>query len=167
MTDTHESTRGEMMDWLESKRRHVVQQVEAMPREARRQSQVPSGWTPLGLVHHLTYDVERVWFRAAMAGHDVEIPEGYDGWLAPDGVEDEDVLAAYVEECRVATEAIARMPLDQPLSWWFEGVGEPPYSTLREVLLHVLVETSTHAGHLDIVRELVDSGQRLVLDVPE
>jgi hypothetical protein len=24
------------------------------------------------------------------------------------------------------------------------------------VLLHLLVETSTHAGHLDIVRELID-----------
>ncbi|MBI4901729.1 MAG: DUF664 domain-containing protein, partial [Actinobacteria bacterium] len=58
MTDD-DTTRDELIGWLESTRRHVVQQVEAMPPEARRTSHVPSGWTPLGLVHHLTYDVER------------------------------------------------------------------------------------------------------------
>jgi hypothetical protein len=34
------------------------------------------------------------------------------------------------------------------------------------VILHVIVETATHAGHLDICRELADGGQRLVLDEP-
>ena len=42
----------------------------------------------------------------------------------------------------------------------------PPHSSLREVLLHVIVETAEHAGHPDIRRELADGGQRLVLDVP-
>jgi uncharacterized damage-inducible protein DinB len=159
-------TRSELIGWLESKRRHVVQQVEAMPPEARRTAHVPSGWTPLGLLHHLAYDVERVWFRAVMAGEDVDLPHGYDGWLAPTEISDEELLAAYVKECRIATEAVAGMPLDQQPVWWFDGEGGPPYSTLREVLLHVLVETTTHAGHLDICRELVDGGQRLVLDRP-
>jgi hypothetical protein len=31
------------------------------------------------------------------------------------------------------------------------------------VLVHVLVETATHAGHLDAVRELLDGRQYLVL----
>ena len=51
-------------------------------------------------------------------------------------------------------------------AWWFEGAGDPPHSSLRQVLLHVIVETATHAGHLDVCRELVDGGQRLVLDEP-
>ncbi|CUR61399.1 conserved hypothetical protein [metagenome] len=162
-----DTTRSELISWLDSARRHVVQQVQAMPAEARRAAQVPSGWTPLGLVHHLAYDVERVWFRAVMAGEDVELPQGYDGWVAPDDVPDDELLAAYVEECRLATEAVGGMPLDQAPAWWFDGEEGPPYSSLREVLLHVLVETATHAGHLDICRELVDGGQRLVLDEPE
>jgi hypothetical protein len=166
-TDPDETTRAELIGWLESKRRHVRQQVEAMAPQARRTSWVPSGWTPLGLVHHLTHDVERVWFRAAIAGERVELPSGYEGWLVPDGMGDDEVLAAYDEECRLATEAVAGLPLDQPFAWWFEDAGEPPYTTLREVLLHVLVETTTHAGHLDICRELADGGQRLVLDVPD
>ena len=59
------------------------------------------------------------------------------------------------------------LPLDAAPVWWFEGAGTLPYTTLREVLLHVLVETATHAGHLDICRELADGGQRLVLDRPD
>jgi uncharacterized damage-inducible protein DinB len=164
MTDD-DTTRDELIGWLESTRRHVVQQVEAMPPEARRTSHVPSGWTPLGLVHHLTHDVERLWFRAVMAGEQVEMSSGYDGWVAPADLDDGDIIAAYVEECRAATAAIAALPIDQPPAWLADDM--PPYSTLRELLLHVIVETSTHAGHLDICRELVDGGQRLVLDVPE
>jgi hypothetical protein len=35
--------------------------------------------------------------------------------------------------------------------------------TTGEVILHVVVETATHAGHLDAVRELVDGRQWMVL----
>lgn len=89
-----DQTRDELIGWLESKRRHVVQQVEAMAPEARRASQVPSGWTPLGLVHHLTHDVERLWFRSVVAGERVEISEGYDGWVAPADLTDQEILTA-------------------------------------------------------------------------
>ena len=166
-TSSDDLVRDELLGWLDSKRRHVITQVEAMPAESRRRTQVPSGWTPLGLVRHLTLDVERVWLRAAMAGEQVEIPEGYDGWVAPDDVSDEQVLDDYRDECRAASAAVASMPLGQGLAWWFDDGSEAPCSSLREVLLHVLVETTTHAGHLDICRELVDGGQRLVLDQPD
>ena len=115
----------------------------------------------------MTLDVERVWFRAVMAGERVEIPEGYDGWTAPESQSDEELLEQYAEECRLATAAVSDLELDAKPVWWFEDSGNPPHSTLREILLHVIVETATHAGHLDICRELVDGGQRLVLDAPE
>src|SRR4051794_14444425 len=166
MSDDDRETKLELMGWLDGKRQHVVEQVEAMPAAARRRSLLPSGWTPLGLVRHLTLDVERVWFRAVMAGEPVELPVGYEGWTAPELQSDEDLLEQYAEECRRATAAITDLPLDSVPVWWFEDSGEPPYSSLREILLHVIVETATHAGHLDICRELVDGGQRLVLDTP-
>ena len=165
-TNPHDLTRAGLLAWLESKRRHVVQQVGAMPAEARRAAHVPSGWTPLGLVNHLTFDVERVWLRAVMGGEEVELPQGYDGWLAPEDRSDDDILEAYADECRAATRAVEDMPLDHGPAWWFDDGGAPPYQSLREVLMHVLVETSTHAGHLDICRELADGGQHLVLDEP-
>lgn len=165
-TNSEITTKRELLQWLDAQRRHVAEQVMAMPAEARRGSQVPSGWTPRGLVRHLTLDVERVWFRCVMAGERLELPEGYDGWVAPEAVSDEDLLEQYAEECRLASAAVEGLSLDAAPVWWFEGAGDPPYSSLREVLLHVIVETATHAGHLDICRELVDGGQRLVLDEP-
>lgn len=156
----------ELLECLDAQRRHVAEQVMAMPFEARRRSTVPSGWTPRGVIRHLTLDVERVWFRAVMAGEHVEIPTGYDGWVAPEAQSDEELLAQYENECRLATSAVDAFSLDTKPAWWFENAGDPPYSSLGEILLHVIVETATHAGHLDICRELVDGGQRLVLDTP-
>jgi uncharacterized damage-inducible protein DinB len=164
--DSEQTTKSELLEWLDAKRTHVADQVRALPREARRRSLVPSGWTPRGLIRHLTLDVERVWFRAVMAAEPVEIPQGYDGWTAPESQSDEELLEQYATECRLATAAVRDLELDAKPAWWFEDSGNPPYSSLREVLLHVIVETATHAGHLDICRELVDGGQRLVLDKP-
>lgn len=165
-TNSDQITKNELLDWLDAKRKHVADQVRALPVGARRTSFVPSGWTPRGLIRHLTLDVERVWFRAVMAGERVEIPQGYDGWTAPEAHTDEELLESYETECRLATAAVRDLELDAPPAWWFEGGGQPPYTSLREILLHVIVETSTHAGHLDICRELADGGQRLVLDEP-
>jgi uncharacterized damage-inducible protein DinB len=165
-TNCEQDTKRELMAWLDGKRKHVVEQVEAMPPAARRRSLLPSGWTPLGLVRHLTLDVERVWFRAVMAGESVDLPSGYEGWTAPGDMSDGEVLAHYQEEWRHVASAVDGMSLSHGPSWWFEDAGDPPYNTLREVMLHVLVETATHAGHLDVCRELGDGGQRLVLDEP-
>jgi len=165
-TDAEQVAKRELLDWLDAQRRHVTEQVEAMPAQARRRSQVPSGWTARGLVRHLTLDVERVWFRAVMAGERVDLPRGYEGWTAPEDQSDEELLDQYATECALATAAIEPLSLTAEPQWWFEDAGDPPYSSLREVILHVIVETATHAGHLDICRELVDGGQRLVLDQP-
>lgn len=166
--DTHAEPdlKRELLEWLDEQRQHVVEQVRAMPAEARRRSVVPSGWTSRGLLRHLALDVERVWFRAVMAGERVDLPQGYDGWTAPEEQSDEDLIEQYAAECRLATAVIEQLDLDAEPVWWFEGGGSPPHSSLRGVLLHVIVETATHAGHLDICRELVDGGQRLVLDEP-
>ncbi len=165
-SNSEQKTKRDLLEWLDAQRTHVAEQVRAMPAEARRRCHVPSGWTPRGVVRHLTLDVERVWFRAVMAGERVELPQGYEGWTAPENQSDEELLEQYATECRLATEAVDTLGLDAEPAWWFEDGGEPPHSSLREILLHVIVETATHAGHLDICRELVDGGQRLVLDEP-
>ncbi|MCW2849824.1 MAG: uncharacterized protein JWR90_3798 [Marmoricola sp.] len=83
----------------------------------RRRTYVPSGWTPRGLLRHLTLDVERVWFRAVMAGERLELPEGYQGWTAPEDQDDEDLLKQYANECRLATAAIENLGLDAEPVW--------------------------------------------------
>ncbi len=63
-----------------------------------------------------------------------------------------------------ANAIIAATPLDAAPAWWpvevFEGL---PVRDLRGTILHVLAETACHAGHLDVVRELIDGRQQLVL----
>ena len=51
----------------------------------------------------------------------------------------------------------AALPLDAAPAWWPEDEwGGWRLHTLEEVLLHLLVETACHAGHLDAARELLD-----------
>jgi hypothetical protein len=89
---TEQTTKRELLGWLDDQRAQIAELVRAMPPEARRRSQIPSGWTARGLVRHLTLDVERVWFRAVMAGEPVDLPQGYDGWTAPQLQSDEELL---------------------------------------------------------------------------
>jgi hypothetical protein len=56
-------------------------------------------------------------------------------------------------------------PFDEP--WWAEGRRDV---TLHRILVHVLGETGRHAGHADIVRELIDGSAGLrgdSADLPE
>jgi hypothetical protein len=41
--------------------------------------------------------------------------------------------------------------------------GDWRLDNLGDVLMHVIGETATHAGHLDAARELIDGRQWLVL----
>ena len=42
--------------------------LEGLGEAVQRRLASPSGWTILGLVQHLTLDVERFWFSAVIAG---------------------------------------------------------------------------------------------------
>src|ERR1700733_14143388 len=53
---------------LESQRRHILGDLEGLDEEALRRPVLPSGWTCLGLLGHLTNDVERFWLRCVVAG---------------------------------------------------------------------------------------------------
>ncbi len=73
----------------------------------------------------------------------------------------ESVLAGYAEVAATTERSIAKLP-DLGTSWelpsapWFEPGAR---WTVRRALLHVLAETSQHAGHADILRESID-GQK-------
>lgn len=65
------------------------------------------------------------------------------------------ILDLYRRSWTHAAETFAATDLDTTgtVSWWPEEVRHP---TLRFVLMHMTNETARHAGHLDILRELVD-----------
>src|SRR5258708_38188314 len=69
MSQSTMSTEGNaLLESLTGQRRHVLGILEGLSEEDLRRPVLPSGWTCLGLVHHLALDVERFWFRAVMAG---------------------------------------------------------------------------------------------------
>jgi len=73
------------------------------------------------------------------------------------------VLGRYRDEIAKANAIIAATPLDAMPKWWPDFFEDFPARPLRETILHVIVETATHAGHLDAFRELTDGGQWIVL----
>ena len=76
-----------------------------------------------------------------------------------------DVLAAYRSAIARSDEIISARrlgdPPARPETWWHDAGFDFP--SLRTIVVHVLVETSVHAGHLDAVRELLDGRQHLVI----
>jgi uncharacterized protein DUF664 len=152
---------------LNGQRRHVLAQLEGLSDEQLRRPVLPSGWSCLGLVRHLTLSDERYWFEVVVAGGPLDFwPEGENGdWLVGPDESAGAVLAAYRAAIERSDEIIAERTLDQPPAqpekWWVEAGLDFP--DLRSVMLHVLTETATHAGHLDAVRELLDGRQYIVL----
>jgi uncharacterized damage-inducible protein DinB len=154
-----------LLETLASQRRHVLGILEELSDQDLQRSVLPSGWSCAGLVNHLALDVERFWFRAVMAGETSEdsAPDDEDAWKVPATTPPRQVLTLYREECASADQVVAGMSLDTPPAWWPEFFGDNLLDDLREVLLHVIVETATHAGHLDAARELIDGQQWMVL----
>jgi Protein of unknown function (DUF664) len=153
-----------LLETLRGQRDHVLGMLDGLSEGDLRRPVLPSGWSCLGLVHHLAVDVERFWFRAVLAGEQVELHSGDGGWRQADGLPAESVLALYREEARRSDAIVEAHGLDDGPAWWpVELFPELPVRDVRRVLLAVITETATHAGHLDAVRELIDGRTWLVL----
>lgn len=156
-----------LLERLRGQRRHVLEQLDGLSEVQLRTSVLPSGWTPLGLVRHLTLSDERYWFEVVMAGGPLDFwPSGDNAdWLVGADESAAGVIDAYRVAAAASDALIEATDLDasprRPESWW--GQAGLAFPDLRTVLVHVLVETATHAGHLDAARELIDGRQYLVL----
>ncbi|MGI5138666.1 MULTISPECIES: DinB family protein [unclassified Streptomyces] len=154
-----------LLSVLQVQRDHVLGAVEGLSEEALRRPVLPSGWSCLGMVQHLTLSVERLYFRAVVAGDPVviDLVSSQDSaWQVASGLPAADVLDRYRHEASLADAVIAASSADADLVWWPFPEGEWRLHNLRDVLLHVITETACHAGHLDAVRELIDGRQWLV-----
>ncbi|MFE4721936.1 DUF664 domain-containing protein, partial [Streptomyces sp. NPDC056728] len=66
------------------------------------------------------------------------------------------VFAFYDDQCRRSDAVIACTPLSaRPRGRHPDPLGDE-LTDLRGIIMHVIEETARHAGHLDIVRELLD-----------
>jgi hypothetical protein len=67
----------------------------------------------------------------------------------------EDIVALYQRAAVHADATIEALTLDSPgrVPWW---PPERQQVSLHQIMVHVTVEIARHAGHADIVRELID-----------
>jgi hypothetical protein len=140
--------------FLDMYRDIVVRKVRGLSDDDARRKLVDSGTTLGGLIKHLR-QVEFDWFHTVLAQRsEHELPIAA---LSGDefGMEPTDTLDRLVEDYRTAcahSRAIAaEFGLDDQVP--HRRMGQV---SLRWVYIHMVEETSRHAGHIDILRELID-----------
>jgi hypothetical protein len=146
---------------LDRQREHVVGILEGLSEEDLRRPVLPSGWSCLALLRHLTLDVERFWFSGVIAGEPEvagQLTAGAEThWYVPEGMSAEEVFAGYrAAIARADAVLAAAAPEQEPAAWPVEIWPTWRLPDVRHILIHVLTEVACHSGHLDAVRELVD-----------
>jgi len=152
------SSRSEVfLGYLDYFRGVVVDKLDGLDDAELRLSRLPSGWSPLSLVKHLT-NVEQRWLVWGFEGQSVDDPwaDARDGrWFVDENESIGQLLHALRDQGEATRSVVERHALDEvgrPGPRWD---GAPP-ATLERVLFHLLQEYARHVGHLDIAREIVD-----------
>jgi uncharacterized damage-inducible protein DinB len=155
--------------YLQEAREALLWKLDGLPEYDVRRPVVPTGTNLLGLVKHLAY-VEQGYFGDTFGRPFPQKP----AWDEDDPNSD---MFATADESRefitdlyrrtwahsdvtistLGLDAIGRVP------WWSPGKQEV---TLHRILVHVTAESAQHAGHADIVRELLDETVGLAADRP-
>jgi uncharacterized damage-inducible protein DinB len=164
-----ESMKSDLHRYLQTGRDVFLWKLEGLSEYDVRRPLVSSGTNLLGLVKHLT-GVELGYFGATFGrpwpeplpweAEDAE--DNADMWATADESR-EDVVGQYRRAWQHSDMTIESLALDATgqVSWWPQERREV---TLHRVLVHVIAETHRHAGHADIVRELVDGSAGLRAD---
>jgi hypothetical protein len=134
---------------LQFQRESMVRKVSGVAEDDARRSPVPSGTSLLWLMKHMSR-AERIWVMGRFSAMEGSVPD--------DTVGPGDTLAgavgAYRETWRAVDDIVDRASgLDERAR-----ITEPgsPGVNLRWILMHLLEETARHAGHADILREMMD-----------
>ncbi|MFF3641472.1 DinB family protein [Streptomyces sp. NPDC002564] len=133
--------------FLDYLRTSVAAKVEGAPEPQVREAAVPSGTNLLGLLNHLT-SVERATF----------LGDRVTDWQGTFRAAPTDTVAEVVGRYREAVEQADHVldgctDLAAPLPRPRPDAAAP---SVRWALTHLIEETGRHAGHADILRELID-----------
>ncbi|MGY4766639.1 DinB family protein [Kribbella sp. CWNU-51] len=153
--------KAELQMYLQGTRALMLTKLEGLGEYDRRRPLVPSGTNLLGLVKHLI-GIEYVYLGTSVGrpakvlpwDEDGSVWGGADMWALP--TESTDYITdLYREACAHSDRSIAELDLDTPaeVPHWPEGQRRTTFGAL---LVRVVDETAHHAGHADIVRELID-----------
>ncbi|MEU7581095.1 DinB family protein [Streptomyces sp. NPDC041068] len=156
---TGSDLKADLQIYLQDARDVLLRKLEGLSEFDIRRPLTPTGTNLLGLVKHVT-SADALYFGATF-GRPFDAP-GL--WITGDAETNSD-LWARADESRerivglyhsvwthsdttidaLELDAVGRLPTD-----------EQPEFTLHRILVHMIAETQRHAGHADVVRELID-----------
>jgi uncharacterized damage-inducible protein DinB len=145
----------------------LLWKLDGLPEYDIRRPLTPTGTNLLGLVKHVA-SVEAGYlgetfgrpFPEPLPWLEPAAEPNADMWATPEESRD-DVVGLY-SRVRAHTDAtLDALPLDAPgeVPWW---PADRRAVTLHQVLVHLVAEEQRHAGHADLVRELVDGAAGLL-----
>ena len=154
--------KAELQRYLQATRALMLAKLDGLSEYDKRRPLVPSGTNLLGLVKHLV-GLEYVYLGTSVGRPPAEqlpweadgsIWAGADMWALPTE-SSEYITGLYREACAHSDRSIAELELDAPaeVPHWAE---EKRRTTFGALLVRMVDETAHHAGHADIVRELID-----------
>jgi hypothetical protein len=160
MTDTTDDVKAELHRYLQMGREALLWKLDGLSQYDIRRPLVPTGTNLLGLVKHVA-GVEAGYFGATfgrpfpqpLPWHDEGTEDNADMWAT--AAESREYLVGLYRAVWVHSDAtIEALPLGSTgeVPWWTAN----PSVTLHRILIHMIAETERHAGHADIVRELID-----------
>lgn len=147
--------------YLAKQRNALLAKLDGLSERDVRWPMTQTGTNLLGLVKHVA-SVELGYFGEVFdRPSNIPLPwfeEGAelnaDMWATADEPRS-DIVALYQQATQHADSTIAELPLDAPgrVPWW---PPEREHVTLQQIMVHMSVEVARHAGHADIIRELID-----------
>jgi hypothetical protein len=152
--------KADLLGYLRIRRADLLAKLDGLDEYGVRRPMTPTGTNLLGLVKHVAY-VQLGYFGEVFgrpSGRAYPWEGGgeddADMWATADETREE-IVELHRFSAAHADATIEALPLDAvgEVPWWREERRRP---TLHTVLVHVCVETARHAGHADIVRELID-----------
>ena len=136
--------------FLDFVRSCLLKKLDGLDEEQQRRRLVASDTTLLGLVRHCI-DGERYWFSYTVGGDESYRDVDF-SMEVPADENPADLIAAYRAAIEDSNAVVRERGLDaQVVRWDFEVP-----KSVRWVVAHVTGETARHAGHADILRELID-----------
>ena len=159
----------DLRHYLQVAREALLWKLDGLSEYDIRRPIVPSGTNLLGLVKHAASvevgyfgDTFRRPFGEPTPWFDDDAEPNADMWATSEESR-EQIVGLYRRAWVHADATIETLALDAVghVPWWPEDRREV---TLHRILVHVIAETHRHAGHADIVRELIDGAVGLRAD---
>lgn len=146
--------------YLQVAREALLWKLEGTSEYDARRPLTPTGTNLLGLVKHVATVGSEYFgsvfgrpFEESLPWADEGAEHNADMWATADESRQE-IIDLFLRVWEHADATISDLSLDAPgrVPWW----GDRGQVTLHRILVHVTAEISRHAGHADIVREMID-----------